>query len=79
MTLRKFYFSRDRQRCLEGGHYFTVVRKTYVHPNSIPDGMVRKIIWQACTAEGYARLRVISDLILLLFDLRIHCILFLDL
>lgn len=55
MTLRKFYFSRERQRCLEGSHYFTVVRKTYVHPNSIPDGMVRKIIWQACTAEGYAR------------------------
>ncbi|EJD74412.1 hypothetical protein LOAG_18272 [Loa loa] len=60
MTLRKFYFSRDRQRCLEGGHYFTVVRKTYVHPNSIPDGMVRKIIWQACTAEGYARYAIIS-------------------
>ncbi|VDM09070.1 unnamed protein product [Wuchereria bancrofti] len=60
MTLRKFYFSRDRQRCLEGTHYFTVVRKTYVHPNSIPDGMVRKIIWQACTPEGYARYALIS-------------------
>uniref|UniRef100_A0A915PLL6 Uncharacterized protein n=1 Tax=Setaria digitata TaxID=48799 RepID=A0A915PLL6_9BILA len=60
MTLRKFYFSRDRQRCLEGSHYFTVVRKTYVHPNSIPDGMVRKIIWQACTVEGYARYALIS-------------------
>lgn len=60
MTLRKFYFSRDRQRCLEGAHYFTVVRKTYVHPNSIPDGMVRKIIWQACTPEGYARYALIS-------------------
>ncbi|VDN03545.1 unnamed protein product [Thelazia callipaeda] len=60
MTLRKFYFSQERQRCLEGNHFYTVIRKTYVHPNSIPDGMVRKIIWQIDTAEGYVRYSLIS-------------------
>lgn len=55
MTLRKFFFNREKRRCLREDHYYVVTRKTYVHPNSIPDGAVRKIIWQLSTDRGFTR------------------------
>lgn len=56
MTMRKFFYNRDKMRCVEGEHDFVITRKTYVHPNAIPDGSVRKIIWQLSSEHGYSRL-----------------------
>uniref|UniRef100_A0A0N4UPL1 VEFS-Box domain-containing protein n=1 Tax=Dracunculus medinensis TaxID=318479 RepID=A0A0N4UPL1_DRAME len=60
MTLRKFFFNREKRRCLREDHYYVVTRKTYVHPNSIPDGAVRKIIWQLSTDRGFTRYALIT-------------------
>lgn len=55
MTVRRYFYDQNRQRCLEGNHEFVVIKKTFVHPNSIPDGGVRKIIWQIKSEDAYSR------------------------
>uniref|UniRef100_A0A914ZXG9 Uncharacterized protein n=1 Tax=Parascaris univalens TaxID=6257 RepID=A0A914ZXG9_PARUN len=60
MTMRKFFYNRDKMRCVEGEHDFVITRKTYVHPNAIPDGSVRKIIWQLSSEHGYSRYALVT-------------------
>ncbi|KHN82937.1 3-oxoacyl-[acyl-carrier-protein] reductase FabG [Toxocara canis] len=60
MTMRKFFYNRDKLRCVEGEHDFVITRKTYVHPNALPDGTVRKIIWQLSSEHGYSRYALVT-------------------
>ncbi|VDK22992.1 unnamed protein product, partial [Anisakis simplex] len=60
MTMRKFFYNREKLRCVEGEHDFVITRKTYVHPNAIPDGSVRKIIWQLSSEHGYSRYALVT-------------------
>uniref|UniRef100_A0A0N5AYP1 Anaphase-promoting complex subunit 1 n=1 Tax=Syphacia muris TaxID=451379 RepID=A0A0N5AYP1_9BILA len=60
VTVRRYFYDQNRQRCLEGDHDFVVTKRTFVHPGSIPDGGIRKIIWQVKTDEGYSRYALIT-------------------
>lgn len=61
MTVRKSFFTWDKVKCQEGEHDFTIIRRIFVHPNGIPEGGLRKVIWLARLRDGsYGRYIVIS-------------------
>ncbi|VDP14980.1 unnamed protein product, partial [Onchocerca flexuosa] len=56
----KFFFNKDKAKCAQGKHEYTILRKVLIHPHTVPSSSVRKVIWQVMKGNEFCRYALIS-------------------